>query len=149
MKKIKPCLITLFFSLFLLFLPRSASADLVIVGEAIAVISGDTLKILWTGGIEMVRLADIDTPKPGEPFGKEAKWFTEDHTIARTVIVTIKEVDKFGRSVGEVFLEDGLSLNQQLVKNGLGRWRPKHLDAAVFEKLEAEAKSQKAGLWGQ
>jgi len=141
--------IILFFLVSLIFLPRTASADLVIVGEAIAVISGDTMKVLWTGGIEMVRLADVDCPKVGEPQGQEAKWFTEDHTIARTVIVTIKGVDKFGRNVGEVFLEDGKSLNQELVRNGLARWHQEHLDGAVFEKLEAEAKAKKVGLWGK
>jgi len=139
--------IVIHFLLFLIFLPRSASADLVIVGEAIAVMRGDTLKVLWTGGIEMVRLADIDCPKVGEPLGQEAKWFTEDHTIALTVIVTIKGVDKFGRSVGEVFLENGKSLNQALVRNGLAHWRKEYLDGSIFEKLEREAKEKQVGLW--
>ncbi len=147
MRLVRSHVIILFFLLSALFLPRPASADLVIVGEAIAVISGDTLKVLWTGGIEMVRLADIDSPKVGEPYGQEAKWFTEDHTIARTVIVTIKGVDKFGRSVGEVFLEDGKSLNKELLKNGLARWRQEHIEGPVFEELETEAKRKKIGLW--
>lgn len=149
MRSMRKHLISFFFLFILTLLPRSASADLVIVGKAIAVMSGDTLKVLWTGGIEMVRLADIDTPKAGEPQGQEAKWFTEDHTIALTVIVTIKGVDQFGRSVGEVFLEDGRSLNQELVKNGLARWRKKYLDGAIFERLEREAKEKKVGLWGE
>ncbi len=149
MSSMRKHLITLFFVFVLIFLPRAVSADLVIVGEAIAVMSGDTLKVLWTGGIEMVHLADIDAPKPGEPQGQEAKWFTEDHTIALTVIVTIKGVDQFGRSVGEVFLEDGRSLNQELVKNGLARWRKEYLEGAIFEKLEREAKTKKIGLWSE
>lgn len=147
MRLVRKHVTTLFFLLSLMLLPRSASADLVIVGEAIAVMSGDTLKVLWTGGIEMVRLADVDCPKAGEPQGQEAKWFTEDHTIALTVIVTIKGVDKFGRSVGEVFLEDGKSLNKELVKNGLARWRQEYLDDPAFEKLQIEAKTKEVGLW--
>lgn len=136
-----------FFLGFVLFFARPASADLVIVGEVIAVISGDTMKVLWTGGIDMIRLADVDCPKKNQPYGEEAKMFTEDHTIARTVIVTIKGVDVFNRSIGEVFLENGKSLNQELVKNGLARWRQKYLEAGSFAQLELEAKGKKIGLW--
>lgn len=136
-----------FIVLFVLLPIRPASADLVIVGEAVAVISGDTMKVLWTGGIEMVRLADVDCPKKGHLHWQEAKMFTEDQTIARSVIVTVKDVDKFGRSVGEVFLDDGKSLNKALVKNGLAKWTQKYLDGTVFSKLEREARGKKIGVW--
>lgn len=133
---------------FALLTASPASADLVIVGEVVAVLKGDTMKVLWTGGIEMVRLADVDCPSKGQPYGEEAKWFTEDHTIARTLIIIIKDTDASGRSVGEVFLENGESLNQALVKNGLARWHQKYLEGSIYSKLEHEARGRKIGLWG-
>lgn len=99
-------IVTILLFVFLSLPIRLAFADLMIVGEAISVISGDMIKVIWSGGIEMVRLAEIDCPEKGQAYGEEAKIFTEDLTIARTVIVDIKEVDVYGRNVAEVFLAD-------------------------------------------
>ncbi|MFQ5588472.1 MAG: thermonuclease family protein [Nitrospiria bacterium] len=148
MRKYRAQLVLLIVLLLAFLRPLSASADLVIVGEVVAVLKGDTMKVLWTGGIEMVRLADVDCPDKRQPLGKEAKWFTEDHTISRTVIITIKDTDTSGRSVSEVFLDTGESLNQALVKNGLARWNQKYLEGSLFSKLENEARGKKIGLWG-
>jgi len=46
-----------------------------------------------------------------------------------------------------VILPDGRSLNQELVRSGYAWWFRKYSDDPTLEKLEAEARQRKRGLW--
>jgi len=64
--------------------------------------------------------------------------------------VTIHEhgKDKYGRTLGDVILQDGTSLNQELVRAGLAWWYRKYAPHdATLRELEQEARAAKAGLW--
>ncbi|MFX0202169.1 MAG: thermonuclease family protein, partial [Candidatus Hodarchaeota archaeon] len=50
--------------------------------------------------------------------------------------------------VGEIILPGGSSLNRELVFVGFAWWYRKYApDDRVLEKLEAEARAEKRGLW--
>jgi endonuclease YncB( thermonuclease family) len=56
--------------------------------------------------------------------------------------------DKYGRTIGEVILEDGRNLNQELVKEGWRWWYRKYAPGdSVLKEFEAEAREAKVGLW--
>ena len=57
-------------------------------------------------------------------------------------------LDKYGRTIGDVFLPDGRMLNEELVREGLAWWYREYAPGnGTLEKLEAEAREAKRNLW--
>lgn len=102
------------------------AADLAFTGRVVGVSDGDTLSLLRDGRAVKVRLHGIDCPEKGQPFGAAAKKFTSDAAFGKEVTVQPKAKDRYGRTVAEIMLPDGTSLNQQLVSNGLAWWYRKY-----------------------
>ena len=126
--------------------PTVAFADF--TGKVVAVKDGDTLEVL-TGGVAVrVRLSGIDCPKKGQAFGQRAKQDASALAFGKTVEVRDTGRDRYGRTVGEVMLQDGRSLNRELVRAGLAWWYRQYArkDTAL-EALEKAAREAKAGLW--
>ncbi len=61
--------------------------------------------------------------------------------------VTVRDQDRYGRTITDVILPDGRVLNQELVKAGMCWWYRKYSDDQTLGELEAEARQQKHGLW--
>lgn len=118
-------------------------------GKVVQVSDGDTLQVLRDGRAEKVRLAGIDCPELNQPFGQAAKRFVLQIAAQRTVTVQVVTTDRYGRTVGEVALPDGRSLNQELVRAGYAWWYRKYSDDATLEALEAEARGARRGLWAE
>lgn len=118
-----------------------------IMGKVVAVSDGDIIKIMVSGGPVKVRLAEIDCPGRTQAYGKIAKEFTTDMVFGKVVAVRVKEVDRFGTTVGEVILDDGRSLNRELVGVGLAWWDRNHSEDTSLWILEKKAREQKLGLW--
>ena len=56
--------------------------------------------------------------------------------------------DRYGRTIGEVMLEDGRNLNQELVRSGMAWWYRKYAKRDTnLESLERHAREARAGLW--
>jgi micrococcal nuclease len=126
--------------------PTAAFADF--TGKVVAVKDGDTLEVL-TGGVAVrVRLSGIDCPEKGQAFGQRAKQAASDLTFGKTVEVRDTGRDRYGRTVGEVMLQDGRSLNRELVRAGLAWWYRQYAKKdADLARLEKEAREAKLGLW--
>ena len=59
-----------------------------------------------------------------------------------------RTTDRYGRTVAEVGLSDGVNLNQELVKQGWCWWFIKYApNNQVLKNLEKQARKQKLGLW--
>ena len=56
-------------------------------GKVVAVVDGDTLKVLKDGVDVAIKLAFIDCPELGQPYGEAAKQFTTDMVAGKTVKV--------------------------------------------------------------
>ena len=122
----------------------------------IRVVDGDTIIL---DGKERVRLIGVDTPetvhpsKPVEYFGKEASAFTKRMVEGKRVRLGYdwNRVDKYGRTLAYVYLEDGTFLNAEIIKQGYGhaytRFPFKHLDE--FRRYEKDAMREGKGLWGK
>lgn len=120
----------------------------VIIGKVVKVADGDTITILdSTNTHTRVRLYGIDCPENGQDFSNVAKKFTSDLCFGRIVGVEVKDIDRYGRTVGIVVLPDSTILNKELLKAGLA-WHYKHFDkSAELAELEERAKAKKIGLW--
>ncbi len=59
------------------------------------------------------------------------------HYSSQTVTVQAGDLDRYGRTVGEVLLPDGRSLNRELVKAGFAWWYRRYApDDETLEQLE-------------
>ena len=116
-------------------------------GKVVKIKDGDTVVILDTDFKQhTIRVADIDCPEKGQPFGKAAKQFTSNEIFGKEVVIDVKNTDKYGRTVGYI-LYDTKNLSLELLKKGLA-WHYKYYSNDIsMSKLENEAKKNKIGLW--
>lgn len=112
------------------------------------VADGDTITILDSTSTQIrIRLYGIDCPESHQDFGTVAKKFTADHCFQKTVQVEVKDIDRYGRTVGVVLLSDGTNLNKELLWAGLA-WHYTHFDQSEeFATLENHAKKNKLKIW--
>ena len=116
-------------------------------GEVVEVVDGDTIDILHNGKAERIRLNGIDAPERDQAYGQRAKQLAEELTHDQQVKVETKELDRYGRTVGDVFLPDGRHLNKELVRAGLAWWYCKYSSDQTLKDLEQDARDNKRGLW--
>ncbi|MBK8536740.1 MAG: thermonuclease family protein [Candidatus Competibacteraceae bacterium] len=134
--------------LVLLALPLSAAE---LSGKVVGVSDGDTLTLLVADGTSYkqikVRLGEIDTPESKQPYGERAKQALSDLAFGKQVRVVVQDTDKYGRTVGRVYV-GAVDVNAELVKQGAAWVYRQYLKDQSLLALEAEAKAAKRGLWG-
>jgi endonuclease YncB( thermonuclease family) len=94
-------------------------------GKVVSVLDGDTIDILHNKRAKQIRLNGIDAPEKGQAFGQKAKQFVSEQAFGKEVTVKTFGLDKYGRTIGDVFLPDGRMLNEELVREGLAWWYTK------------------------
>jgi endonuclease YncB( thermonuclease family) len=131
----------------LIAMPVHAAAPL--TGRVVHVSDGDTVVVLTSGREEVkIRLHGIDCPEAKQPFGQAAKRQTLALAGGKDVTVLPLDTDRYGRTIGEVFLSDGTSLNKALVSMGYAWWYQRYAPRdAELAALEAEARRARRGLW--
>lgn len=133
------------FLIFQLFFSFSYAETL--VGKVVGVSDGDTITILDSDKKQTkVRLNEIDTPESGQPYGNKAKQELSDLIYGKTVTVITNSKDRYGRTLGRVYLDD-LDINSELIKRGSAWVYRQYSKDEKLLLLENEAKSQKLGLW--
>jgi len=117
--------------------------------KVIHIADGDTITVLNDINEQIkIRLNGIDCPEKAQAYGNKAKQFTKDLVQGQMVTIQAYDTDRYGRTIGDVILEDGRNVNQELVKAGLAWWYRKYAPGnTVLEKLETEAREAKEGLW--
>ena len=133
------------FALLLLFTACTNAATH--TGQVIAITDGDTIKILTHAKQQIkVRLADIDTPERGQPYGRKARQVLGDKIHRRQVEVEEVTTDRYQRLVGRIFL-DGRNINAEMVEDGAAWVYRKYSDDPHLLELERQAREQGRGLW--
>ncbi|XP_016496518.2 ribonuclease TUDOR 1 [Nicotiana tabacum] len=91
-----------------------------------------------------------------DPYGREAKHFTETRVLNRDVRIVLEGVDKFSNLIGSVYYPDGESaknLGLELVENGYAKyidWSANMLEGEVKKQLkdaELQAKKTRLRIW--
>lgn len=135
----------IFTFLFILFVDNALAYE--ITGRVVGVADGDTLTILdATNTQHKIRLADIDAPESGQPYGNRAKQRLRSLVAGKTVIADCREKDKYGRDVCTVIV-DGADVNADLVATGHAWVYEQYNARADLPPLQEAAKSKGAGLW--
>jgi endonuclease YncB( thermonuclease family) len=97
-------------------------------------------------------LQGIDAPEKDQAYGQKSKQSLSQLVFGRDVTVDFTKKDKYGRTVGKVFLnKQDMCLEQ--VKRGLA-WHYKQYqveqsndDQNLYAQADLTAKNQLAGLW--
>ena len=144
--------------LILLPAPVASQSDSATV-QVVRVIDGDTIQICCIFGDRVtVRYVGIDTPeihhpmKGIEPFGKEASEANRKLVDGKTVRLEfdVQQLDRYGRTLAYVYLEDGTFVNGWLLQNGYAMVMtipPNVKYQELFLKLQREAREAGRGLW--
>ena len=124
------------------------------------VIDGDTIRIKYNGSSEKVRFLLVDTPETNhetlgeQPYGPEAKAFVKELLKGEDKVYLEFDVsyrDKYKRLLAYIYTEDGVSIQEELLKNGLARvayiYDPntKHVD--WFKDVQKTAQKSAIGIW--
>lgn len=116
-------------------------------GKVVGISDGDTVTVMRDGRGTKVRLAEIDCPESGQPFGMKAKRFVADAIGGGKVTVKPTAVDRYDRIVAHVILPNGEDLNAALILNGLAWHYKQYSTDEGLSALEKTARSDRIGLW--
>lgn len=163
LKSLNPVLLKLYSFLFLLFTPAVAFShplDTLEKGEAYfvkSVIDGDTL-VLATN--KQVRFVGIQAPKlplgrknfPEWPLAKEAKVYLEEIALNKMVTLYFGKTkrDRHGRILAHLKTDDGLWLQDEMLRRGLARvytFPDNRQLAAELYQAEQYARQKQQGIW--
>ncbi|HAN9605061.1 TPA: micrococcal nuclease [Escherichia coli] len=131
-------------ALALIFAASTAHAD--IAGRVVGVIDGDTLDVLVDKRPVRVRLAQIDAPEKRQAFGTRARQALSSLTFRQDVTVIEAGPDRYGRTVGTVYV-GAVNVNNELVRQGMAWAYRRYVTDPTVIQIEAEARREKRGLW--
>ncbi|MCB4824450.1 thermonuclease family protein [Roseicella aerolata] len=116
-------------------------------GRVVGITDGDTLTLL-TRDLQQkkVRLADIDTPERGQPYGRKARQALADLAYRKQVAVIVEDTDRYGRAIGQVYAGER-KLNLDMVRRGAAWVDRRYTDDPALVRAQAEARAAKRGLW--
>jgi micrococcal nuclease len=140
---------------------ENCQANIASTSKVLRIHDGDTIEVLTPEcGVRTVRLIGVDTPETVDPrrpvqcFGKEASDFAKANLINQEVILETDpsgdEIDKYGRLLAFVFLQNGTNFNQLIIEKGYAyeyTYKNSYKYQKGFKKAEADAKLNQRGLW--
>ena len=116
-------------------------------GKVVRVLDGDTIEVLVEQKPIRIRLAEIDCPEKNQPYGQAAKKYVLKIAAHEIVTVHSKAKDRYGRTIGEVILPNGDSVNRLLIRDGYAWHYKKYSKDESLAELENQARKNKVGLW--
>ena len=134
-------------ALMLLAAQAACASAAEIAGRVVGISDGDTLTVLDAGNRQIrVRLAEIDTPESGQPYGDRARQALSDLAFGKAVRVAVQDTDRYGRAVGRVH-EGAVDVNAEMVRRGAAWVFRRYSDDPALLRLEGEARAARRGLW--
>jgi endonuclease YncB( thermonuclease family) len=131
----------------LLFLAQAVVAE-ELKGRVVGITDGDTLTLLTERREQVrVRLAEIDTPESGQPYGSRARQVLSDLAFGKMVHVDVRDTDRYGRTVGLVYAGT-MGVNAEMVRRGAAWVYQRYSDDPDLLRLEQAARAERRGLWG-
>lgn len=139
----------------------SAAHAATVEGTVVRISDGDTLTILSVNNRQLkIRLYGIDAPErksgskwDAQPYSVKSTENLEMLCAGVTALVSIMDVDRYGRIVGVVYCQ-GVNVNIDQLQKGLA-WsydyflekEPQTPELLRYKEAQEAAKKSKAGLW--
>jgi endonuclease YncB( thermonuclease family) len=115
-------------------------------GRVVSIADGDTLTLLVDRSEHRIRLSEIDTPERGQDWSRRAREALTEKVGGEHVRVEVETVDRYGRSVGKIWL-DSRDINREMVSEGHAWVYRKYLRDPTLLQDEAGARNAAVGLW--
>ena len=116
-------------------------------GRVVSIADGDTFTLLAADKKQIrIRLAEIDTPESGQPYGNRAKQALSKLVFDKDVRIEVQTIDRYGRTVGRPYVGE-VDVCAELVENGFAWAYRQYLRDSMLLELEKEAQDSNRGLW--
>ena len=133
------------------FLALSIAVSPALAATVVSIGDGDTLKVTDNGQRVTIRLACIDAPETSQvPCGLQSRQALRSLLpVGTKVRVSPQTIDKYGRTVAEIYRGDQL-INLEMVRTGQAYAYRKYLsncDQAAYLGAESAAEQRRLGVW--
>ena len=139
----------------LLLAGTALGQEAAIRGKCVGGHDGDSCTLLVSGDTQIkIRVAFLDAPELGQPFGYRAKKAMSNLLFGKYVLVRPQTIDRYGRLVGLVYVE-GADAGLQMLRQGIAWCYTRYLPQATadiqssYRQAESEAREQRRGLWSK
>jgi len=95
-----------------------------------------------------IRLAEIDSPERGQPFGRQSRQQLAALCFGRPARVEPTALDRYGRTVAHVSCQ-GSDASAEQVRAGVAWVFDRYASAPTLYVLEADARQARRGLWSE
>ena len=117
-------------------------------GKVVAIADGDTFTLLTAEKQQVkIRLAEIDAPESGQPYGNKSKQALSGLIFGKDVRVVVQTKDRYGRTVGRPYVGD-LDICAEMVRLGAAWAYREYLRDQTLLTLESDSRARGRGLWG-
>ena len=115
-------------------------------GRVVKVYDGDTITLLDKDMQQhRIRFYGIDAPEKSQSFGKRSQENLANMIAGKMVNVDVQAEDRYGRSVGIVYLDD-VDINKRQVADGYA-WAYMQYGGEIYKNDELKAREKKLGIW--
>lgn len=132
-------------------MPAVAQPPAPFQGKVVGISDGDTLTVLVDQRQRVVRLAEIDAPEKGQPWGTRARRSLAELCFGRTAQVLPHRIDRYGRTVGRVRCRDDAGAwhdaSTEQIKRGMAWFYTRYGNDAALRAGEQQARGARIGLW--
>lgn len=116
-------------------------------GKAVRIIDGDTFDLLVETTTHRIRLAGIDAPEKKQDFANASKEMLGTLCRNQTLTVVVTDVDRNKRKIAEVYTQQKLWINKELLAKGMAWHFVKYSSNKELANAELLARKQKLGVW--
>lgn len=119
------------------------------IAKVISIKDGDTVVVLLGDNSQKtLRLAEVDCPESGQPFGKNAKEFTSSQIFGKEIMFIETETDRYGRNIAKIYYSSDLKyLSAEIIKAGFGWWYFRYSTDIALKQFQQNAQNKELGLW--
>lgn len=115
--------------------------------RVVGVTDGDTITVLDEHNAQhTIRLANIDAPERGQPWGNRSKQTLSDMVFGAAITVQPTETDRYGRTIARLTV-DGRDINRAMIASGAAWAYRQYLTDPSFIDAETNARRARLGLW--
>lgn len=127
----------------------------VLLCHVVAVPDGDTITVLDINKQRhVIRLMGIDAPEKSQPYGQKAKESMSDLVFNKEVSVTWYKRDRYGRTVGQVYVDEADVCLEQIMRGLAWHYKQYEREQSVEDRsryaiAEEQARIARIGLWSE
>jgi endonuclease YncB( thermonuclease family) len=115
-------------------------------GQVIRVTDGDSITVRAGEENIKVRLAQIDAPETGQPWGTRSRQELADMIAGRTITVTSTGQDRYGRTIAQIEA-DGVDVNRDMIARGAAWAYTSYVTDPSMIETQRRARAEGVGLW--